>query len=139
MLSNSINIVVLKASASGEGSCRVRDKTRGMKVFKLRRQLGHAIPILIPASSLAPEGEFATAFPNLLGEAIRDEAPVRKEGWKIVPEGIKKLVIKRVQVISFEINLLFMQIQLNSLMFNCCLTLHVYVCNCSKFLSSGTM
>ncbi|XXG82414.1 hypothetical protein AAC387_Pa10g0370 [Persea americana] len=90
------------ASASGEGSCRVRGKTRGMKVFKLRRQLGHAIPILIPASSLASEGEFSTAFANLLGEAIRDETPVQKEGWKSVPEGIKKLVIKRVhQVFEF--------------------------------------
>ena len=41
------------------------------------------------------------SFANRLGEAIRDEAPIRKEGWKFVPEGIKKLVIKRVQVISF--------------------------------------
>ncbi|XXG53457.1 hypothetical protein AAC387_Pa03g1542 [Persea americana] len=84
-------------SASGKGSSRVRGKTRGMKVTKLRRQLGHAIPISIPASSHAPEGEFVTTFANLLGEAIRDEAPVRKEGWKFVPEGIKKLVVKRVQ------------------------------------------
>ncbi|XXG42238.1 hypothetical protein AAC387_Pa01g2562 [Persea americana] len=45
------------------------------------------------------EGKFATAFANLLGEAIQDEAPVQKEGWKTVPEGIKKLVIKRVQQI----------------------------------------
>ncbi|KAJ8620151.1 hypothetical protein MRB53_028680 [Persea americana] len=60
-------------------------------------QLGHAIPISIPASSRAPEGEFATSFANWLEEAIRDEAPVRKEGWKFVPKGIKKLVIKRVQ------------------------------------------
>lgn len=101
MLSNSINIVVVTGSALGEGFHRVRGKTRGLKVEKLRRQLGHAIPISIPASSLAPEGEFATSFANRLGEAIRDEAPVRKEGWKFVPEGIKKLVIKRVQVISF--------------------------------------
>ncbi|XXG59464.1 hypothetical protein AAC387_Pa04g1545 [Persea americana] len=84
-------------SALGEGFHRVRGKTRGLKVEKLRRQLGHAIPISIPASSLGPEGEFATSFANRLGEVIRDEAPVRKEGWKFVPEGIKKLVIKRVQ------------------------------------------
>ncbi|RWR79929.1 DL-glycerol-3-phosphatase 2 [Cinnamomum micranthum f. kanehirae] len=86
-----------RPSASGEGSCRVRGKTRGMKVVKLRKQLDHAIPISIPASSHAPKGEFATTFANLLGEAIRDEAPVQKEGWKFVPEGIKKLVVKRVQ------------------------------------------
>ena len=101
MYSNSINIVVVTASASGEGSSHVRGKTRGCKVEKLRRQLGHAIPISIPALRLAPEGEFATSFANRLGEASRDEAPVRKEGWKFVPEGIKKLVIKRVRVISF--------------------------------------
>lgn len=103
MLSNKINIVIVTASGLGEGPRRVRGKTRGLNVQKLRRQLGHAIPIPIPASSRAPEGEFATAFANLLGQVIRVEAPVRKEGWKSVPEVIKHLVVKRVQVISFEI------------------------------------
>ena len=101
MISNKINIVIMTASVLGEDSRRVRGKTRGLKVQKLRRQFGHAIPITISASSHAPEGEFATAFANLLGQAIRSEAPVRKEGWKSVPEVIKNLVVKRVQVISF--------------------------------------
>ena len=101
MLCNKFHIVFITASVLGEDSHRVRGKTRGLKVQKLRRQLGHAIPITISASSHAPEGEFATAFANLLGQAIRAEAPVRKEGWKSVPEVIKNLVVKRVQVISF--------------------------------------
>ncbi|XXG68361.1 hypothetical protein AAC387_Pa06g1468 [Persea americana] len=68
------------------------------KVWELTYLHGGRV-VLFQCEWYNTEGEFATAFANLLGEAIRDEAPVRKEGWKIVPEGIKKLVIKRVQQI----------------------------------------
>ncbi|ONK78044.1 uncharacterized protein A4U43_C02F13620 [Asparagus officinalis] len=55
----------------------VRGATRGKGIERLVRQLGHAIPVPIPSSSGAPEGEHATSLANEIGKEIRSSAPVR--------------------------------------------------------------
>ena len=99
MFTNSFSTVILTASASAsEVPSRVRGVTRGKNVTKLRRQLGHNIPVSIPISSHRPEGEHAPSLVNHLGLAIREVAPVRPHGWKKLDSGIKLAVITAVKV-----------------------------------------
>ena len=99
MFTNPFSTVILTASASAsEVPSRVKGVTRGKNVTKLRRQLGHNIPVSIPISSHRSEGEHAPSLVNHLGLAIREVAPVRPHGWKKLDSGIKLAVITAVKV-----------------------------------------
>ena len=99
MFTNSFSTVILTTSASAsEVPSRVRGVTRGKNVTKLRRQLGHNIPVSIPTCSHRPEGEHAPSLVNHVGLAIREVNPVRPYGWNKLDSGIKLAVIAAVQV-----------------------------------------
>ncbi|GAB2302125.1 hypothetical protein Dimus_038952 [Dionaea muscipula] len=77
---------------------RVRGPTRGINVFKLRKELGHPIPVTINHEARAFVGKYATSVANLMGEHIRMDAPVRDVGWKKLEFGIRESIIQRVGV-----------------------------------------
>ncbi|KAH7847363.1 hypothetical protein Vadar_025258 [Vaccinium darrowii] len=84
---------------AGVGSTSIPSKkrgpTRGINVDKLRKKLGHPIPIEIDREIMAIVGDHATVVANALGESIRAHAPVRDIGCK-VEFGIRESIILRV-------------------------------------------
>ncbi|GAB2288401.1 hypothetical protein Dimus_037995 [Dionaea muscipula] len=74
---------------------RVRGPTRGFKVDKLRKTLGHPIPIQIDRERIAIVGGFATFVANTIGENIRQNAPIRDIGWQEIDFGIRESIILR--------------------------------------------
>eukprot|EP00268_Persea_americana_P041625 TRINITY_DN4155_c0_g1_i3.p1 TRINITY_DN4155_c0_g1~~TRINITY_DN4155_c0_g1_i3.p1 ORF type:complete len:208 (-),score=21.99 TRINITY_DN4155_c0_g1_i3:112-735(-) len=93
---HTVDSSVASAPSTSQPSC-VRGVTRGKNATKLRRQLGHNIPVPIPISSHRPEGEHAPSLVNHLGLAIREVAPIRPHGWKKLDSGIKLVVITTVK------------------------------------------
>ncbi|ONK66476.1 uncharacterized protein A4U43_C06F8570 [Asparagus officinalis] len=80
----------------------VRGATRGKGIERLVRQLGRAIPVPIPSSSGAPEGEHATSLANEIGKEIRSSALVRNCGWDNIDAGSREAIIMRVRHGSLE-------------------------------------
>ena len=96
---NSNQVVVLTASTSISGKKHGRGPTRGKGVDKLRKHLGHPIPVEINREAMEMDGEFATQAANAIGQNIRDHAPVRDISWDAIDFGIRESIIMRVGVI----------------------------------------
>lgn len=65
---------------------------------KIRKKLGHPIPIEIDREAMAIVGEYSASVAYAIGESIRAHAPVRDIGWGKLDFGIKESIIQRVGV-----------------------------------------
>lgn len=90
--------MVLIAPTSVVVKKRVRGPTRG-KMVKVRKELGHPIPVEIDRVARKLVGDHSTAVAAALGEQIRDHAPVRDIRWKAIDFGIRESIVVRVGVI----------------------------------------
>ncbi|XP_058194390.1 uncharacterized protein LOC131311085 isoform X1 [Rhododendron vialii] len=75
---------------------RARGPTRGKNMDKVRKELGHPIPVEIDRVARKLVGDHSTAVAAALGEQIRDHAPVRDIRWKAIDFGIKESIVVRV-------------------------------------------
>ncbi|KAI8568175.1 hypothetical protein RHMOL_Rhmol02G0177000 [Rhododendron molle] len=66
---------------------------------KVRKELGHPIPVDINRVAWKLVGDHSTAVAAALGEQIRDHAPVQDIRWKVIDFGIRESIIVRVGVI----------------------------------------
>ncbi|KAH7841676.1 hypothetical protein Vadar_032941 [Vaccinium darrowii] len=95
-LSSPSNVVGGMGSSSIPSTQRRRGPTRGVNVDKLRKKLGHPIPVEIDREAMAIVGDYATPVANAIGESIRAHAPVRDIGWGAVEFGIRESIVLRV-------------------------------------------
>ncbi|KAG5536557.1 hypothetical protein RHGRI_024095 [Rhododendron griersonianum] len=93
-------IVSSRASSLIAGKKCVRGPTRGKNVNKMRKTLGHPIPVVINPETMSIEGKYATYVACAIGLNIRDHAPVRDIGWGDIDFGIRGSIILRVGVIN---------------------------------------
>lgn len=92
--------MVLAASSLIAGKKCVRGPTRGKNVNKMRKTLGHPIPVVIDPETMSIEGKYATSVACAIGLNIRDHALVRDIGWGDIDFGISGSIILRVGVIN---------------------------------------
>ena len=76
----------------------VRGPTRGKNIDKIVKALGQRIPIQLNRISMEIEGKKASSLASCLGEHIRENAPVGKDGWHDIQFGRKESIVLRAAI-----------------------------------------